>query len=97
MPTFNLPIGYQIVSLKADMNECCNVGGPFLHPVQFQLECFNKPESRDHALFKIKQMAFFYADCLMKRFPDLERTISTATLAMQIVDTLIQSSRSGDK
>ena len=93
MPCFNLPIGYQIISLKADINECCHVGGPFRHPIEYQLERFLVPETRTYALFKIKQMTFFYTAYLMNQFPDLQKKISSATLAMQITEALVRSVR----
>lgn len=93
MPSFTLPVGYHIMSLKADMNECCNVGGPFRHSIYYQLERFRKPETSACALFKIKQMAFFYTDYLMNQFPDLQKMISSATLAMQITEALIRADR----
>lgn len=93
MPCFNLPIGYQIISLKADINECCHVGGPFRHPIEYQLERFLVPETRAYALFKIKQMTFFYTAYLMNQFPDLQKKISSATLAMQITEALVRSVR----
>lgn len=90
MPLYQLPIGYQIMSLKADMNECCHVGGPFRHTVEYQLERLHHSDQRGYALFKLKQMAFFYTAYLMHQFPDLQRTISNATLAMHITETLIR-------
>lgn len=96
MPCFILPIGYQITSLKTDINECCHVGGPFHHPVDYQLERFLVAETRAHALYKIKQMTFFYTSYLMNQFPDLQKTISSATLAMQITEALIRSVRESE-
>lgn len=95
MPSFTLPVGYHIISLKKDMNECCNVGGPFRHTIDFQLERFRQPETRAYAIFKIKQMAFFYTDYLMNQFPDLQKKVSSATLAMQITEAIIRSDREG--
>lgn len=93
MPSFMLPIGYHIMSLKNDMNECCNVGGPFRHSVDYQLERFRQPETRAYALFKIKQMSFYYTDYLMNQFPDLQKVVGHATLAMQFTEALIRADR----
>lgn len=90
---FSLPIGYEIESLTADINERCYKGGPFRHPVEYQLERFCNPETRERARFKLSQMATEYTVCLMHQFSDLPRTISHATLAMQIMETLIKSTK----
>lgn len=93
MPTFILPIGYAIPSLKADINECCHVGGPFRHPVEYQLERYTDPATRQRAMFKITQMCMAYASHLMKQFPELQSRIATATLAMQIEEVLVKEQR----
>lgn len=90
MPQFVLPIGYMITSLKADINDRCHIGGPFRHPIEYQLERYHNPETRTRALFKINQMSFRYTDYLMEQFPELSSAISHATLAMQIAETLIR-------
>ena len=91
MPQFSLPIGYEIASLKADINERCHVGGPFRHTVEYQLERYANPETRAKARFKLTQMCMDYTNSLMEQFPDMQRIISHATLAMQIDETLIKS------
>lgn len=91
MPKYTLPVGYEIASLKADINERCHVAGPFRHTVEYQLERFANPETRAKARFKLTQMAMAYTNSLMQQFPDMQRMISHATLAMQIDETLIKS------
>lgn len=91
MPTFILPNGYKIISLTADINERCHVCGPFRHTIEYQFDRFANPETRAKARFKLIQMAMAYTNSLMQQFPDMQRTISHATLAMQIDETLIKS------
>ena len=91
MPKYTFPIGYEIASLKADINERCHVAGPFRHTVEYQLECYVNPDTRAKARFKLTQMAMAYTNSLMQQFPDMQRMISHATLAMQIEETLIKS------
>lgn len=91
MPRYTLPVGYEIASLKADINERCHVAGPFRHTVEYQLERYANPETRAKARFKLTQMAMAYTSSLMQQFPDMQRMISHATLAMQIDEVLIKS------
>lgn len=78
-------------TLAASKNERCHVAGPFRHTVEHQLERFANPETRDKARFKLTQMAMAYTNSLMQQFPDMQRTISHATLAMQIDEALIKN------
>lgn len=91
MPKYTLPVGYEIASLKADINERCHVAGPFRHTVEYQLERYANPQTRAKARFKLTQMAMAYTNSLMQQFPDMQRMISHATLAMQIDEALIKS------
>lgn len=93
MPKFTLPIGFEITSLKADINARCFDGGPFRHPIEYQLERFRHPETQARGRFKIRQMAYNYTDQLMEQFPELQGEISYATLAEQIVEKLIKEAR----
>lgn len=93
MPKFTLPIGFEITSLKADINARCFDGGPFRHPIEFQLERFRHPDTQARGRFKIRQMAYLYTDRLMEQFPELQDAISYATLAEQIVELLIKEAR----
>lgn len=91
---FKLPTGYTIPDLLADLNNVCFVGGPFRHNIEYQMERFTHPDTRAKASFKITQMTMEYTNYLMQQFPELQNVIAHATLAMQIQETIIKSSRS---
>lgn len=91
MPSITLPIGFHILSLKADINDRCCKGGPFRHTVEYQLERYAHAETRARASFKITQMCMVYTSLLMKQFPELEEKVSSATFAMEIREMLIRN------
>lgn len=93
MIPYALSTGYEIPDLLADINNVCFVGGPFRHNIEYQLERFAYPETRAKASFKITQMAMAYTNYLMNQFPELQAMVAHATLAMQIQETLLKSTR----
>lgn len=93
MIPFTLPTGYTIPDLLADLNNVCYVGGPFRHNIEYQLERYTHPDTRAKASFKITQMTMAYTNYLMLQFPELQSSIAHATLAMQIQETIVKSTR----
>lgn len=91
--TYELPTGYTIPDLLADINNVCFVGGPFRHNIEYQLERYHHPDTRAKASFKITQMCMAYTNYLMNQFPELQAMVAHATLAMQIQETLLKSTR----
>lgn len=93
MPKYTLPIGFEIASLKDDINNRCFEGGPFRHPIEYQMERFLQPETCLRGRFKIRQMAYHYTNCLMEQFPELQSAISYATLAERFVEIIVKEAR----
>lgn len=93
MIPYALPTGYTIPDLLADLNNVCYVGGPFRHNIEYQLERYTHPDTRAKASFKITQMTMAYTNYLMQQFPELQNVIAHATLAMQIQEKIIKSTR----
>lgn len=93
MIPFTLPTGYTIPDLLADLNNVCFVGGPFRHNIEYQQERYTHPDTRAKASFKITQMTMAYTNYLMQQFPELQNVIAHATLAMQIQEKIIKSTR----
>lgn len=93
MIPYALPTGYTIPDLLADLDNVCYVGGPFRHNIEYQLERYTHPDTRAKASFKITQMTMAYTNYLMQQFPELQNVIAHATLAMQIQETIIKSTR----
>lgn len=89
MPKFTLPIGFEIPSLKADINERCCQNGQFHHNIEHYLGMYRQPETREKARFRITQICIDYTTKVMQQFPDLQAVKSGATLAMEIRETLI--------
>lgn len=94
MIPYTLPTGYTIPDLLADLNNVCYVGGPFRHNIEYQLERYTHPDTRAKASFKITQMTMAYTNYLMTQFPELQSSIAHATLAMQIIEKIVHSSKS---
>lgn len=93
MISFTIPTGYTIPDLLADLNNVCYDGGPFRHNIEYQLERYTHPDTRAKASFKITQMTMAYTNYLMNQFPELQAMVAHATLAMQIQETLLKSTR----
>lgn len=93
MPKYTLPIGYEIASLKADINERCHVSGTYPFTVEYLLESYANPETRTQARFKLMQMCMTYTSILMNQFTDMQRMVSHATLSMQLVELLVKTTR----
>lgn len=93
MPKYTLPIGFEIASLKGDINNRCFEGGPFRHPIEYQMERLVHPETTLRGRFKIRQMAYHYTDCLMEQFPELQAAISYATLAERFVEIIFKEAK----
>lgn len=91
MPSYTLPVGFEIPHLTTDIDTRCQHGGPFRHGVEYQLERFRDPEQRRRAVFKLTQMCNWYTDTLMQQFPELQSLVSHARLSAEIMDALLHS------
>lgn len=89
--SYALPIGIIIPDLQADINDRCHVTGQFPQPVEYYLDHRHDDSEGAQMRFRLTQMVMTYTDYLMAQFPDLQATMSYATLAMQIEETLIKS------